>query len=226
MQFAFLVARAEAGFSIDCDGGDAADLHKRLKFYRLRAKVDLTDPVPVAAEIKWDQIAPLETIRDGRFADRLVWRSHVEPIAPTGVAGWDALRIRFGIAEPHTDYAYGDVFPHDINFDQIGGVSFRKGCYVGQEVVSRMQHRSTARWRVMVAKSESELVSGSQIAAGGKPAGHIGTVCGHQALALVRLDRIGDARDSGMPVIAGTAAITLDLPEGVTFFWPANSQGR
>lgn len=224
VQFAFLVARTGAGFLIDCDSRDAADLHKRLKFYRLRAKVDLADPIAVAAEINWDQMAPLETMRDSRFAEFPVWRSHVEPKDSAGVAAWDALRIRFGIAEPHTDYAYGDVFPHDINLDQIGGVSFRKGCYVGQEVVSRMQHRSTARWRVMVAASESEMVAGSQIVAGGKPAGQIGTVSGKHALALVRLDRIGTAFDSGAPVVAGDAAIDIEFPEDVTFFWPANTQ--
>jgi folate-binding protein YgfZ len=224
VQFAFLVARNDVGFLIDCDGRDVVDLHKRLKFYRLRAKVELADPVPVAAEIKWDQIAPLETMRDSRFANSLVWRRLIEPHALSGIAGWDALRIRFGIAEPHMDYAYGDIFPHDMNLDQIGGVSFKKGCYVGQEVVSRMQHRSTARWRVMVAISQSALVAGSQIMAGGKPAGHIGTVCGNQALALVRLDRIRTAFDSGAPVVAGDAAIAIKFPENVTFFWPANTQ--
>ena len=190
VQFAFLVARTDTGFLLDCDGRDAADLHKRLKFYRLRAKVDLTEPVSESSDIAWDVEAPVGAIHDSRFGSVSVWRSNVVPSAPIGVANWDALRIHSGIAEPHTDYTYGDVFPHDINLDQINGVSFKKGCYVGQEVVSRMQHRGTARWRVMVATSESELVPGLQVMAGGKPAGQIGTVSGNQALALVRLDRM------------------------------------
>jgi folate-binding protein YgfZ len=57
---------------------------------------------------------------------------------------------RHGIAESGTDYALGDAFPHDVLLDQNGGVGLRKGCYVGQEVVSRMQHRGTARRRVLI----------------------------------------------------------------------------
>lgn len=224
VQFVFLVARHESGFLLDCDVRDADALHKRLKFYRLRAKVDFADPVAVAAEIKWDQLAPAQAIQDGRFAQILVWRGHVAPKTSAGTAEWNALRVRFGIAEPHTDYSYGDVYPHDINLDQIGGVSFKKGCYVGQEVVSRMQHRSAARWRVIVAISSGELVEGSQIMADGKPAGHIGTVCGNQALALVRLDRIRAAVDSDAPVLAGGATVGFKFPEDVTFLWPANTQ--
>ena len=136
VQFAFLVARTDTGFLLDCDGRDAADLHKRLKFYRLRAKVDLTEHVLGSSDIAWDVEAPVGAIRDSRFGSVSVWRSNVVPSAPIGVANWDALRIHSGIAEPHTDYTYGDVFPHDINLDQINGVSFKKGCYVGQEVVS------------------------------------------------------------------------------------------
>ena len=60
------------------------------------------------------------------------------------------FRIANGIAESGADYALGDAFPHDVLLDEIGGVGFRKGCYVGQEVVSRMQHRGTARRRVLI----------------------------------------------------------------------------
>ena len=121
----------------------------------------------------------------------------------------------FGIAEPHIDYAYNDVFPHDINLDQTGGVSFKKGCYVGQEVVSRMQHRGTARRRLMVAESETALAPGAEVIAGGKLAGSIGTVSGASGLAMVRLDRVKDALDSGLAVTAGGSAIKLSFPTGV-----------
>ena len=48
-----------------------------------------------------------------------------------------------------SDFIYGDAFPHEADMDQLGGVDFDKGCYVGQEVVSRMEHRGTARTRIV-----------------------------------------------------------------------------
>ncbi len=68
-------------------------------------------------------------------------------------ADFTALRISAGIAEAEADFPASDVFPHDVLLDQNGGVSFRKGCFVGQEVVSRMQHRGTARRRIMVLRA-------------------------------------------------------------------------
>jgi tRNA-modifying protein YgfZ len=220
VQFAFLIARAEAGYQIDCDTRDAADLHKRLKFYRLRAKVDLSEPLAGSAEVVWDEAPPAGASRDSRFGSFPVWRSQAEPSRKGGTQNWDALRIQHGVAEPHTDYTYNDVFPHDINLDQIGGVSFKKGCYVGQEVVSRMQHRGTARRRLMIAESETVLVYGAEVVASGKPAGSIGTVSGASGLAMVRLDRVKDALDSGLAVTAGGSAIKLSFPTGVSYGWP------
>lgn len=220
--FAFLVARNETGFVIDCDGRDAPDLHKRLKFYRLRAKVDLMEPVAGSANLSWDEVPPAGAFRDSRFGLFPVWRSQAEQYGQGGTQSWDALRIQHGIAEPHIDYAYSDVFPHDINLDQTGGVSFKKGCYVGQEVVSRMQHRGTSRRRLMVAESETALAPGAEIIAGGKLAGSIGTVSGTFGLAMVRLDRIEDALDNRLATSAGGRAIHLSFPTGVSYGWPEN----
>ena len=135
-------------------------------------------------------------------------------------AGYDTLRIARGVAESGRDYALGDVFPHDINFDQIGGVSFRKGCYVGQEVVSRMQHRGTARRRVLIASPDSGLPDGDgprPILAGEREIGTLGTVAGKDGLAIVRLDRLADAMESGLTVTADGIALTFRLPDGVGY---------
>ena len=126
------------------------------------------------------------------------------------------------MAEAHLDYAYGEMFPHDVNLDQIGGVAFTKGCYVGQEVVSRMHHRGTARWRAMVA-SGADLVSGSAITIDGRNSGTIGSVSGTVGLAIVRLDRVKDALDKGVEILAGEARITISFPKDVAFTWPLTS---
>ena len=66
---------------------------------------------------------------------------------------YHAHRIALGVPEGGVDFIYGQAFPHDADMDQLGGVDTHKGCYVGQEVVSRMEHRGTARRRIVVARA-------------------------------------------------------------------------
>src|SRR4029450_9095010 len=62
---------------------------------------------------------------------------------------YNAMRIAQGVPQGGRDYAYGHAFPHEAMFDQLQGVDFEKGCFVGQEVVARMEHRGTARKRIL-----------------------------------------------------------------------------
>ena len=62
---------------------------------------------------------------------------------------YEAHRIALAIPRGGIDFRYGDAFPHETDMDQLGGVDFAKGCYVGQEVVSRMEHRGIARTRTL-----------------------------------------------------------------------------
>ena len=64
-------------------------------------------------------------------------------------AVYEAHRIALGVPRGGLDFIYGDAFPHETDMDQLGGVDFDKGCFVGQEVVSRIEHRGTARTRVV-----------------------------------------------------------------------------
>src|SRR6185312_14806155 len=101
---------------------------------------------------------------------------------------WNAYRIATGVAESGADYALGDAFPHDVLLDQVGGIGFQKGCYVGQEVVSRMQHRGTARRRVLIVRGKAPLPApGAEITAGSRAIGALGSVSGNNGLAIVRI---------------------------------------
>jgi folate-binding protein YgfZ len=125
------------------------------------------------------------------------------------------------VAESGGDYALGDAFPHDVLLDQNGGVGFTKGCYVGQEVVSRMQHRGTARRRVMIVTASDDLPpAGSEIRTGGKPIGALGTVSGRHGLAIVRIDRVKDAIEAGQTIEAGDVALELSIPEWARYTLP------
>lgn len=219
--FDFLISKSgETAYDCDIRSDQAADFIRRLTLYKLRAAVgfEALEQRPVIAG--WDGEAPAGALRDLRFPrEANVWRLYGEgPALDADRTAWDAVRIKFGVAESGADFALSDVFPHDILMDRNGGVDFRKGCYVGQEVVSRMQHRGTARRRVAVLTAENDLPAvkdtgaESGVLAGDKPAGSLGSVAGRSGLAIVRTDRVADALSQGAPLTLDGIPVTLTLP--------------
>src|SRR5215467_4540909 len=130
---------------------------------------------------------------------------------------YHAHRIALGVPEGGKDYAFGDAFPHEADFDQLHGVSFAKGCFVGQEVVSRMQNRSQVRKRIVAIVGDAPLLAGAAITAGAAVIGTVGSVAGSKALALVRLDRAAEAAAKGTSLTAGGVAIALRKPDWAKF---------
>ncbi|MCB1487415.1 MAG: folate-binding protein, partial [Bauldia sp.] len=92
-------------------------------------------------------------------------------------------------------------------------------CYVGQEVVSRMEHRGTARRRPVAVRG-SGLAAGTPLTAGDMPIGTLGSAQGDLGLAIARLDRAQRARDAGVPLMAAAAPVELTLPTWAGFDWP------
>lgn len=231
IQFDFLISRIEDGFRIDILKELAQVFAKRLTLYRLRAKAEIIVLDESVIRIGWKSDSSSDTddhiMRDERFPADLTMRriysqgSDIAPATEAELAKWNALRIEYGITEGGADYIMNDVFPHDINFDQYHGVSFKKGCYVGQEVVSRMQHRGTARRRILLVTASSTLPeNGTPITAGGKELGTLRSVAGNHGLALVRIDRVKDALDKATPIMAGVAEVTLTIPANAKFVFP------
>jgi folate-binding protein YgfZ len=141
--------------------------------------------------------------------------------AGEGAEAWRALRIENGVAESGEDYALNDAFPHDVLLDQLGGVGFGKGCYVGQEVVSRMQHRGTARRRVLIVTAAADLpVPGTEIVAAGRTLGTLGSVSGASGLAILRIDRVKDALDAGVAITADGVPVGVEIPAFASFGFP------
>jgi tRNA-modifying protein YgfZ len=230
----FLVTEAPSsdggGFLIDCARALAQGLADKLGFYKLRAKVaveNLSDNLGVLAA--WDGDPAMKP--DLAFADprnaALGWRIPVPAELAQKVAdligadlvdsaAYDAHRIASGVPRGGLDFMYGDAFPHETNMDRLNGVDFDKGCYVGQEVVSRMQHRGTARTRtVRVIVDGPAPEPGAAILAGDRTLGTMGSTAGHNGLALIRIDRAADALEAGVPLTAGGLAIRLAEPGDV-----------
>ena len=234
-----IVAEAPAadggGFFLDCPRALAPNLVEKLNFYKLRAKViceDLSEVLGVMAI--WDGSGSTEyglIYPDPRLpalGQRVMLPPHLAKEAaadlgaePMEAAAYEAHRIAQGVPRGGLDFIYGDAFPHETDMDQLAGVDFDKGCYVGQEVVSRMEHRGTARNRVVLVAVEGFAPeAGIPVMAGDKQVGTTGSHAGQSALAMLRLDRIADARAAGTPLMAGGVAIEPRKPHWATFAWP------
>jgi folate-binding protein YgfZ len=216
--FDVFIVRSNDGYLIDCARDQSAALLQRLAMYKLRTDVSIApdDDTPIHALWDGDPGAALTAIPDPRTPD-MGWRLYGEAQTSASLSDYHAHRIARGIADSIQDIGSGEVFPHEANLDQLSGISFTKGCYVGQEVVSRMHHRGTARSRFIIANAAETLTPGTDITAAGRRIGEIKSVAGHQALALIRIDRLARARAENSPVFAGAAELTFDLPAWAQF---------
>ena len=138
---------------------------------------------------------------------------------------YEAHRIALGVPRGGFDFIYGDAFPHETDMDQLAGVDFAKGCYVGQEVVSRIEHRGTARKRVVpIAFDGIAPEAGMPVTAGEKALGTLGSTAAGRGLAMLRLDRVEDALAAGTPLVAGHITIRLVRPDWARFAWPGEAK--
>jgi folate-binding protein YgfZ len=238
-----IVAEAPAadggGFFLDLPKALANPCVDRLNFYKLRAKVmveNLSETLAVMAV--WDGNAVTEyglCYRDPRLP-ALGWRIMLPPhlaaeaaadlgAALVPAAAFEAHRIALGVPHGGLDFGYGDAFPHEADMDQLNGVDFAKGCFVGQEVVSRMEHRGNARTRIVpVAYDGFPPEPGAAVTAAAKLVGTFGSSAGGRALAMLRLDRTADALAAGEPLIAGAVTLRLVKPDWMRFSLPGEAK--
>ena len=228
------------GFLLDCPRALTTALVDKLNFYKLRAKVTvqgLSDALGVLAvwgggAVRTEFGLCYADPRLGALGSRVIVPPDLIDQAAADLGAervdakdYEARRIALGVPRGGMDFIYGDAFPHETDMDQLGGVDFAKGCYVGQEVVSRMQHRSNARSRVVpVAYDGFAPEPGTTVAAGDKTIGTFGSSADGRALALLRLDRVEDALAAGAALVAGGATLRLIKPDWARFAWPGEAK--
>ncbi|MCW5720867.1 MAG: folate-binding protein YgfZ [Devosia sp.] len=190
---------------LDVHASVADDFFKRMRLYKLRARLDIED-LRDTHRVGFSTAQQPGAQPDRLGPVQLGWRL-IAPLADT--ADWaddtayHTARIAAGILHQGNDFPANDAFAHDIGLDLLEGIDFVKGCYVGQEVVSRMKHRGTARRRPVIVAGLA-APAGSPVLAGSREAGTIGQVVNGKALAILRLDRIADpdaATVDGQPVV-------------------------
>ena len=231
------------GFFLDCPRALCPSLVERLNFYKLRAKViceDLSEVLGVMAV--WDGAGESEyglCYADPRLPGlgmRCMLPPHLASDAAADLAAmltdaddYEAHRITLGAPRGGLDFYYNDAFPHEADMDQLNGIDFDKGCYVGQEVVSRVEHRGTARKRVVpVAFEDFAAEAGVVVKAGDTDIGLMGTSVrgGGRGLAMLRLDRVGDALAAGTPLMSGGMMLRPVKPAWARFAWPGEAKAR
>ncbi|MDP3740401.1 MAG: folate-binding protein [Hyphomonadaceae bacterium] len=202
-----LLTRTADGFLLDCDASVSPSLLKRLRLFKLRAAVAIEERSDLG-------VIAFDGSPDPRAAGAPHRRIAPRAAALTGdPATYHTERIANGIPEQGIDFGAEDVFPADINMDLLGGIDFRKGCFVGQEVVSRMKRRGITRRRTLKAIVRVGTPAPSPILAAGFEIGTLTSISGVTALARVRTDRVAEANAKGEPITVADKPILLDQPK-------------
>lgn len=234
----FLLAARGDVILLDCEGARREDLLRRLTMYRLRRKVtieDLTEDWSVTAVFgPGSETAfalgrePGQTVPSGdgvAFVDprlpalgvRLLMPSDQAAATLSGLgleardrAAYDAHRLALGVPDGSRDIEVDRSFLLESNFEELNGVDFDKGCYVGQENTARQKHRGSVRKRLMPVAIEGPVPEpGTPVLAGEKKAGTMRSGRGKTGLALLRLEYL----DAGATDLrAGAAVLTPRKP--------------
>ncbi|KJE36021.1 aminomethyltransferase [Thalassospira sp. HJ] len=239
----FVYHQDEDSLLIECERGEngarAAELFKKLRMYKLRAKAELTDvsdSYDVVAVFGKDALSSLSLkATPGATAHMADGIKAVDPrlaemgarvllpknaLAEMGAIGaqesdvetYHQMRVSLGIPNGSEEMEVEKSILLESGFEELGGVDFKKGCYMGQELTARTKYRGLVRKRLLPVKIDGPAPNaGTPIMNGDKEAGIIRSVHGDFGLALIRLERIeGDAE-----LFAGDAKITVSVPDWV-----------
>lgn len=241
----FTLGEANERFLLDCEAGRAADLLRRLKLYKLRAQVTLEPAEDLAVAAAFGPGAleklglPAEPGRARPFAGGLacvdprlavlgariiVPRGDAEKaltdagFAPGTLADYDAVRIAAGVPDGSRDLEVEKATLLESGFDELNGIDWGKGCYMGQELTARMRYRGLTKKRLIPVEIAGPApAAGTAITRDGKEAGELRTAVarngGSLALALLRLEALQD----DVSLMAGDAMVTVRKPDWAKF---------
>ncbi len=239
----FIVAIGEALY-LETEAARLGDLQRRLAVYKLRSRVTLADAssrLAVAAGWGTGSLPALGVAGPGDakpFAGGVAYAdprlpelglrflvSHASGCAAIEQAGfsrtdasdYDRHRLAIGVPDGSRDLAIEKALLLESGFDELNGIDWQKGCYMGQELTARTKYRALAKKRLLPVEIDGPLPApGTLVTIGGAEAGEIHSGLGTRALALLRLDAIAEAA-KGTPLLAGAARITPEKPGWAKF---------
>jgi folate-binding protein YgfZ len=191
---------------IDVAASHAAGLLQRLTMYRLRADVQITQTNITVS--RGTGPAPKGALADPRNA-ALGWRFYGDKDV-SDQTDWDALHVTYLVPQTGLEL-HPEAYILEAGFERLHGVDFRKGCFVGQEIVARMKHKATLRKGLVRVTVDGAAQPGDEILSGDRVTGTVHTVAGDQAIAYLRFDRTNDMRTTGARLTPHPG----DIPEGM-----------
>jgi tRNA-modifying protein YgfZ len=232
--FDFIMAEHDGEIWLDAEAARLGDLKRRLSMYRLRAKVELLErPDLAVAAVFGDGAAaalglPAEpgaagaceagvALVDPRLADlgcRLIVECgqlgfHADRFSRADFALYDRHRLALGIPDGSRDLVPDKSILLEAGFDELNGVNWRKGCYMGQELTARTKYRGLIKKRLLPVTIAGDAAEpGTMVTLDGKDAGELRSSCDGAGLALLRLDAV----EAGGDLLAGDARITPLAP--------------
>ncbi len=234
--FEFFIAELGDVLLLDTDRDRLPDLQKRLMMYKLRSDVTiadrsadfavyaLLDPVEGVGDVPG---AALETDGGVIFTDPRSARLGARAALPRATAGatldrlgfapapfeaYEARRVEVGAADSRRDLEVDKTLLLEANFDAFNGVSFSKGCYVGQELTARTKYRGNVRRKLYPVVIEGFAAPGTEVLLGDKPAGEVRSIAGNRGIALLRIEDVAEACEQGAPLTAGSATLRVESP--------------
>ena len=207
----FFVFSDGSALLLDCEAAHIPMLMQRLSRYRLRMQVSLRHATGLHVYVAWDGVPALGGViaPDPRLPG-FAWRILAsEPLVATAVEDdWDRLRLAAGLPDGSKDMEPDRSVLLEAGFDELAGVSWSKGCYMGQELTARTRYRGLVKQRLLPVEADSDLAPGP-IFAGDVQAGEVRSVVGKLGLALIRLDRLAD------PLSANGQKLRVSKPDWV-----------
>ncbi len=224
---------------LDCEAARCHDLLRRLKIYKLRAKIELAADDSLVVAAFWGSGAAeafglpdiagaaKETVGGIVYVDPRLAALGVRAVVPAAslaalatdfapgtLDAYDTLRLSHGVPDGSRDLAVEDALLLENGFEELGGVDFKKGCYVGQEVTARMKHRGLVKKRLVPVTIEGPAPAiGTPIRLDGADVGEMRSSTGGQGLALLRLEAL--EKPDGL--VAGDAKLVAHKPAWANF---------
>jgi len=244
----FMIADGDA-LVLDTEGDRVGDFFRRLRMYKLRSKIELSQSGYRAAVVIGDDALaalglPAERGAARPFAGGVAYVDprHAEAgarvllpasadesaltaagLQPIGIEAYERRRVALGLPDGSRDMAVEKTVLLEAGFEELGGVDFDKGCYMGQELTARTKYRGLVKRRLMPVAINGPLPdSGTLITLDGQEAGEVRSVVPDgdrhaTGLAMIRLNRLDEAFKAGLPLMAGEATVIANPPAWAKF---------
>jgi len=209
----FLVPQG-ASILIDCDKDSLPDLLARLTMYKLRSKVTIGAKENLGVAAIWGNQKPeMEVFPDPRLA-QLGWRAvgDINAIAsgckPATFDDYERFRLELGVPDGARDMVRDKSLLLEFGFEDLHGVDFKKGCYVGQEVTARSKYRGQVRRFIYQVRADKVLPpAGTPVVLADVPVGELRSVAGNIGLALLKVEAVEKAQEFHAAGVACKAAL-------------------